>query len=297
VIGAVELLLTLLFALGGGGTLILLFVFLRRGAETGAEPRAPLPVIPTVLASLTIPAALVASLGLGGRFVESVLLPRLAGVGQLLLTDGRDPFAAHVHASWLLAVWLALPGTIALGVLLASRRRSWIAALGLAVSGWLGFGVGIGAGLWLIPTATAGIASSQLPGAMVSLVDLVKAVVAGLTVLGVAGACAPIVGLLAMSSWPALRRMLLATAVMPAVALAVAALATPPDALSQLLVGATIGSSWLVGLAAGAVIRVLRRDRGRPRARNRSRALRSPRIGARAILDMQAAQGDTPPPW
>jgi Sec-independent protein secretion pathway component TatC len=265
VIGVTELLATLPFGAGGGAALILLIVLSRRGGESRPVQRAPLPVVAVVLAALTIPAGLLASLGLGGLFVESLLLPPLAHTGQLVVSEPRAPSWAHLHASGLLAVWLALPGLLALGVLLVSRRRSWVFAGVLAAGGWLGFGIGVAAGLWLLPPAVVELAGGQLPGATVSLVHLVDSLVSGLMAFGVAGGCGPIVALLAARSWPALRRMLIATVVMPAGALLVAALATPPDIITQLLVAVPIGASWLAGLATGAVVVALRRRRRQPR--------------------------------
>jgi Sec-independent protein secretion pathway component TatC len=255
-----ELLLALVLGLGGVVVLVLTVV-VGRGREPGppVTSRPPLPLLPISLALLTVFAAPLLGMGLGGVVTERLLLPVFSGLGSLALTTPPDPTWARLRGGGLLTLWLALPGLLATAWLLLARARSWQGASLLGALGWLGFGGGLAVGRWLVlPAALSGM-SSPGPELAVALDDVVAMATAGMLALGVAGASGPVVWMLAGSSRRALRRMLQATAVMPAGALALGALTTPPDVVSQLVVAAMLGLCWLAGLAAGAVTMALRR--------------------------------------
>jgi len=161
----------------------------------------------------------------------------------------------------LAVAWFVLPGLLATGGLLGSRRRSWRWAAGLAAVGWAGFGLGLAAGVVVVVPLVTGMYDRSLPGTMVHLVGPVSSVVKGVLVFGVAGACGAVAWFLAGSSPEALRRIVQLTLLMPAGALLVAAMTTPADLMTQLAAAALIGVSWLMGLGAGAITTSLRRPR------------------------------------
>ena len=256
--GVIELLLSLLFAVGGGAALVVGLVIAARRQHPPPPTRPPLPRLPLVVALLSLIAAPALGLQLGGLALEHLLLPWLSTQASLVMTAPQDPHAAQLRCAGLVTLWMALPGLLAVGWLLLSRTRSGWSTLLLGSLGWLGFGAGMAFAWWLVLPQAMDTLGASMPGASVDLVPMVGAVVAGLAALGTAGACGPVVWLLAGSSRRALGRMVLATAAMPAGALIVAALTTPPDVLSQLILATLIGLAWLVGLAGGAVTVALR---------------------------------------
>ena len=258
-VGPVELLLTAGAAVVGGAAWTAGFVMLRRVASAEPVARTPIPWIPLILALLAILAALPSGLALGGPLVEGVVLVASAQGTALVVQGPVDALAAYPSGAALATVWFLLPGLLAAGSLLMSRDRSWRRSALLVAAGWLGFGLGLAVGVAVVVPMALGLLDPGLPGAMVSLVDLVASIVGGMAACGVVGACGPVAWVLAGSSRAALRTTALLTLLMPAVALLVAAVTTPPDPLTQLSVAAMIGTSWLLGLGAGAVTAMVRR--------------------------------------
>jgi len=243
------------------GVTLLVLALRRTARRLGATrpARAALPVLPLLIALLALLVAPVLGLVLRELVLEHLLLPCFGNEALLLVTSPTVPLLAGLYGGGLLALWLALPGLLASGWLVLSRRRTWTTALLLGILGWTGFGLGLSLGRWLVLPAMLGGLSATMGEASFDLSELARAASTGLAVLGLAGACAPVVWLLSSSSKNALLRVLLASLAMPAGALVIGALTTPPDLISQLLVATLLGLSWLAGLAAGAVTVLLRR--------------------------------------
>jgi len=130
--------------------------------------------------------------------------------------------------------------------------RAWPRVL--VGGGLAGLGLCLGAALAhsiVVPAAIARFAELE-PDLYLRPAQVTSATVAAMVVLGLAGACGPVAWLLSAGSRRAVRRTLLATTAMPATALLIAALATPPDVITQLLAALVLGLPWLLGLAAGA---------------------------------------------
>ncbi len=261
-IGPLELLLVAMTAAVGGIAWTVGIILLRRGGRARARERAPVPWIPTILSMLAIPAAIPAGLALGGVLVEGVVLAARFHGTPLMVSGPADSFAAYPSGVGLAIVWFLLPGLLAAGSLLASRARSWKRAALLAAAGWGGFGIGLVVGMAVVVPMALGLADQGFPGAGVSLVDLVSSTLGGAAAFGVAGACAPVVWVLAGGSPGGLRTTALSSVWMPSGALLVAGLTTPPDPLTQLVAAGLIGTAWLTGLGAGALTTMLRRPRG-----------------------------------
>jgi sec-independent protein translocase protein TatC len=255
-----ELVLTALFAVVGGVAWTAWVLVRGGGAREEGEERAPLPLLSLLFAAATVLAAIPCGLLLSGPLVEHVLLGLLPDGGRLAVFEVAEGAAIQLRAVGLLVVWFMLPGLLAAGWLLGSIRRSRLTALVLAVSGWIGFGLGLAVGAAAVAPLLSRMLEPQIPAAMLSYADLMSSIVAGLLALGVAGACGPVAWVLAGSSPRALRRLSLVTLLVPAGSLLVAALTTPPDVLTQVAVAAVISVCWLAGLAAGAITTVLRRD-------------------------------------
>jgi Sec-independent protein secretion pathway component TatC len=256
--GLIELLTTAVLALGGGAVFVAALVAARRGrGELDARP--PLPLLPLVVALLAVTAAPLVGLLLSGPSADLLLLPAFPNEHLIISTSPAEVFAAQLRGGGLITLWFALPGLLATGWLLTAHTRSWTGAALLGGLGWLGFGTGLALGRSLVVPAVMTMAVNPEIGAHVRLGELVATSAAALLVMGGVGACIPVVAVLAGASRRALRRMSIATAVMPAGALLVAGLTTPPDLISQLLVAIVIGLCWLVGLGAGALWVVLRR--------------------------------------
>ncbi len=255
--GLPELLLALLICTGGLVVLVPVGIAVRRRVSTEPATRAPLSLIPLAMALLlAVVVAPAVGLGLGGLATQQLLLPAVAGSGDLVVSSVIDPWIARLWGSVMLTPWLALPGLLAAAWMLGSRARSWKQAVVLGGLAWLGYaaGLAVGRGL-LLPTATAALLSA-IPSAatpMLDLADTAAMAARAMLLLGMAGACAPVVAMVSGSSRQALVWTLVATAMMPGAALAFAALTTPPDLLSQLLAATVLGLSWLLGLAAGAL--------------------------------------------
>ncbi len=258
-IGPIELVFTAVTALAGGIAWVAGLVLLRRGAPADPVERAPLPWIPLVLALLAVPAALPAGLLLGGFVIDGVLLAVGADGGRVVLREPGDVLATYPSGMALVSLWFLLPGLLASAALLVSRERRWPWALLLAATAWVGFGLGLvlGAVVW-VPMALGALEQGST-GIAVSLVDLISSIVGGMATFGVAGACAPVAWVLAGRSLEALRTTALSTLWMPGGALLVAMVTTPPDPMTQLVVATFIGTSWLLGLGAGAITAWLRR--------------------------------------
>ncbi len=256
--GLLELLLAIPLAVGGGAVTLVLAVLAWRNPGAASPARSPLPLPPLLLSLLCVITAPLIGVGLGALALEHLLLPQLE-LARLVITAPQDQLGAQLRGAGLLTAWLALPGMLAAARLLLSRDRSWKAAALLGSVGWLGFGLGLVMGRWLVLPAVLG--ELAVPGSEITI-ELTQA--AGMAAsaqlaLGVVGACGPVVWLVAGSSHVALRWTTIATMLMPAGALTLAALTTPPDVISQVVVAALIGLCWLVGLALGAVTVKLRR--------------------------------------
>ncbi len=257
--GPVELLLGLLTGAVGVAVLVVLALVLRRRDAPAVEPRAPLPWLALLLALLGLLVSPLLGFGLGGVVLEGLVSPCVDGLGAATVGELHEPVLARVYAGGLVALWLGLPAALALGWLLGSRSRSVGGAVALAVLCLGGFTLGVLLGrLWVVPAVTQGL-GELLPGASVQLLELVRTVVSALAVLGLAGACAPVAWLLSSRSQSALLWTAVASAAMPGCVLVVAAIATPPDLISQLLVALLLGTSWLLGLGAGALSSLVRR--------------------------------------
>jgi hypothetical protein len=253
--GLLELLLVVIAAAGGALGLALWVLHTRRGPAPGPAPRAPLPLLALLVALLGVLAAPVLGFGsvFGGLGWAWMLPPLPEELGLVVSSHPADPVGATALAGALLSAWLASPGLLATGWLLGSRARRWQGAWALGLLGWLGFGLGLALARWLVLPAALESMLAVMPGLRLGLPELVRQVVPSLLALGVAGATLPVIWRLAASSGRALLRCLVATALMPAFALTLGALLTPPDVLSQVVLATLLGLSWLAGLAGGAV--------------------------------------------
>lgn len=261
--GLLELLLTAVLALGGGAVFVAALVMVARRAHGEQSERPPLPQLPLVVALLSIVSAPLVGLLLSAPTAELLLLPALPDKQLIISTSPTEVFAAQLLAGALLTLWFALPGLLATGWLLLAPTRSWSGAALLGGLGGLGFGTGLALGRWLVvPVVLTATVSPEI-GAQVRLGLLTTASARALLILGVAGACLPVVAVLAGASRSALRRMSIVTLLMPAGALLMAALTTPPDLISQLVVAFVIGLCWLLGLGGGALAVPLRRRSAR----------------------------------
>jgi len=259
--GVIELLLSVLFTVGGTIVMALVLLLARRSQGEAPGPRPPLPLLPLLVAALVVVSAPAIGLGLGGVALEHLLLPASVDQLRVVQTSPTDLIGAQLRGAGLLALWLALPGLLAAGRLLLGRDRSWRAAWLLGAGGWMGFGAGLVLGRWVLLPAAMGVLVPPGPEFTLALVDMAGTAAATLLALGIAGALAPVVWLLAGASRAALRLTFIATAAMPAAALIVAGLTTPPDLISQLVVASAMGLCWLAGLCAGALTVFLRRGR------------------------------------
>ncbi len=255
--GLLELILALLGCAVSGAALVvwLLRAWKRERAEL--PPRAPLPTLPLVVALLSVLVAPFVGFGLAVVVLERGLAQSL---GSTVLSGRYDPLAAQLWTVVPLALWLALPGVLAALRLLLSRDRSWLAALVLGLCAWVGGGLGLALGFGVVvpavmTTLTTGMGEIDTA---VHLVTAVRSAVATLAALVIAGAIVPSVAVLAGASRRALLRTLQATVLMPAGALTIAAVCTPPDLLSQLILAFLLGACWLTGLGAGAAVALLR---------------------------------------
>jgi len=262
--GVIELLLSVLFTVGGVVVMAAVLLLARHSQNEPPGPRPPLPLLPLLAAALVVVSAPAIGLGLGGVVLEHLLLPPSVDSLRVVQLSPADLFGAQLRGAGLLALWLALPGLLAAGRLLLSRDRSSRAAWLLAAGGWLGFGVGLVLGRWVLLPAAMGVLVPPGPELTLALVDMASTAAATQLALGIAGAMAPVVWLLSSASRAALRLTIIATAAMPAAVLIVAGLTTPPDLISQLVVASAMGMSWLAGLCAGALTVFLRRERQGP---------------------------------
>lgn len=261
-IGPLELVLTAAATAVGGAVGVGWFL-IRRGREP-APPgeRPPLPLLPLLLSLVPVMAAIPVGLLAGGILVEVMLdlVPPL-DTALFVSRSGSEVTELYLHAAGLVAIWLALPGLLGGGWLLVSRERSWRWALVLGVAGWIGGSVGLAFGASHVAALVAQELHSPIGGLALSAEAFLSPFLAGVAGWGVVGASGPVAWVLAASSVRCTIRALLWTAAMPAGALFVAALTTPPDVLTQLAVAILIGGSWLAGLGAGAVTARLRRGR------------------------------------
>ncbi len=259
-IGPLELVLTVSAIAAGGAVGIAWFVTARGREPSPHDGRAPLPVIPLLLSLVPVLSAVPVGLVVGGVLCE-ILLKTVppSGAEFVVSHPGLVSPALHLRGAALMAVWTALPGLLGAGRILVSFERSWRGSLLLGAVAWVGFGAGLAAGAAIVAPLTSGLLAGPFPDAAISPEALVSPVLGGMAVFGVAASSGSVAWVLAASSPRALRGTLLWTAAMPAGALLVAAVTTPPDPFSQLVAAILIGGSWLAGLGAGALTARLRR--------------------------------------
>jgi hypothetical protein len=254
--GALELLTTVVA--GGLGFLAFTLLVLkgrRDGIPKPVRPRPP--VIPLLAAASCAGAAVLIGLALSSAAIDLLLAMALPSVTTVTSGTASDAYAAQLHVGSVLATWFALPWVLAVVTLLAQQRRSWVRIFALSTASWHGFAGGLAAGVWLLPTMLQTLFVGHVPGATVSMHELVETSAAFLMTFGVVGACGPSVFVVAAGSQTGMRRMLLATLGMPGGALLFGAIYTPPDVLTQMLAAAMVAVSWLLGLAAGVSARLL----------------------------------------
>lgn len=212
----------------------------RTDGEEAPPLRRPVPWLAMLLfLGLLVPAAVAAVLG-GPSVVK-------------LVTDGtpvavaspEDIAASAVVGALLLFVWLGLPIGVAIGSLLVSARRSVGVAAALAASAWVAAGIGGWVGLhlhWLVLSAS--------PGTFEGLLGLLGSVRSGAEAMARFGLAAAVLPLVAIGGLAARTRSIVgASLAMPAAALAIAAVWSPPDVVSQIRTAVPIGMAWTVGLA------------------------------------------------
>lgn len=251
--GVLELFFTLMATMPA---VVVLFFAWRQGLFASSGDRPPFPVgAGWVCAAVMVFGALV-GFGFGAVLpLEWVSLPE---GGQLVVSSAADVFFGPLCMGLVGATWLALPGGAALGWLVLSKRRSLRAAAGFGGLVALGFGAGSALGLTLAPIALRAL-SAPLEGleATMMLDDAIGVVsrlsfalgVAGATILGVAAA--------GSRSRVALRRTFVLGAAVAPVALLFAALATPPDIVTQLILAGVLFVAWCAGVALAAGVRAI----------------------------------------
>ena len=253
--GIAELLLTGLSLSGLVGALVLL------ARQTGTtRPRGPFPIIPAVLAAVSLVLALLLGGALSPVFLAH-LSTRFPPVHSELLFSPGDLGRPLIYAGALLATWLALPGLGALAWLALSRDRVPSTAAFFGASVGLGFTVGAGLGLELgVPQLRETLIAST-PDALIAMADASRMAIAVSFASGLGGALSSGVWFVSSRSKRTMRTTLFASLLVPFGCLLVAAVLTPPDVLTQLLVAAPLGLCWLLGLALGGATHLLRRSR------------------------------------
>jgi sec-independent protein translocase protein TatC len=164
----------------------------------------------------------------------------------------------------LLSLVGVLGGAVLLMALLRMGRRSEPPAttgtplalwplLATLFGGGLGFAVGAALGYALLLPRLLDELYAVDPAPMIGAGALAATTLRVVLACGLAGALPLALAPVAGSSARAMKRALLATALMPGFALALAALLTPPDVLTQLVVAAAFGLLWLLGIGLGGV--------------------------------------------
>jgi hypothetical protein len=242
-VGFAEVFLTAFFAIG----VVLAVVGLRRFPM---QTSAPSPALATpVVASIAV-CAMAAGMWWSTPFAEA-LLPHLANRTGAPILDPPNQRLGWAPSA-LLGTWLATPPAASLlWLLLPTNRRLGPSAL-LGGLMWCAFSVGAGVGLWVVGLSFAEQPTPDAPPLLGATALLNMAARAGLG-LGFSAVLTVGVWFVAASSASALRAVLITTAAMPCAALALAALLTPPDVVSQLMLATCFGTGWLIGLVLGAL--------------------------------------------
>lgn len=248
--GAAEIFLALIVLVPG-----VVVVSLLRGAKFW--PRAAeRPAYPARAGAIAVGAALVGAgvgVGLGWLSFEAVV-PRAVPLGIAFVASSPwDNMLARLHFGVFGAVWLALPGACALGWLIVSHRREPTQAALFGIVVGLGFGAGAAVAL---ATAASGL-SWLLPEtgleATVSFLSVVDVVVDGLIGFGVAGAMLAGAAFVASRSPRVFKAALASTGLATGLGCLVSGWLTPPDVVSQVVLGAVLVFAWLLGLVVAAV--------------------------------------------
>jgi hypothetical protein len=151
---------------------------------------------------------------------------------------------------------LILPGLCTLVWPLISNDKTVRVALRSAVCCWIGLLAGLvlafATELWPLPSLVSAPHAAGSSGIAValSLREVVSLAVSGLLAYGVAGVLLAAAWQLVVQS-QAPRRMLRNIVFMPVGLLALSAVLSPPDVVTQMLLAGALGLFWLGGLAAG----------------------------------------------
>jgi len=256
-LGVAELVLSVLACLvfgAAGAALLASSMRKRKSSKAPTADRPPVDLMSTLLVAASIPVLAIAGFALGGAFLQSAVLGPLGGSGvSFAVTSPSGGLASQLRMGAVLASWWAAPSFSLLLWLVFSSSRSLRRGLVLAATVFCMAGASGAIGLELVVPAVASLAR---PGVgMLLLDDAVGMVASGIFAFGLGAACLAAVWIVGSSSKRALRRVLLGSVIMPPVSLIVAALLTPPDVVSQILVAFLLGVFWIAGLGLAALTR------------------------------------------
>ncbi len=255
---------------GAAASAILVAVGRARQSKNPRDPeaRAKLPVAWLLAGAGGLALAPVLGWTMAPRWVAHVAS---AVPGELVLTGVGDPWMARAYAFAAITTLVALPGSAFVVWLVASTRRSPIAALFFAGFTSLCGGLAVMLSWALHDMMLAALVDTSSLGAVpdIDVQFTLRAAVSSSTRLslglGVSGAAIGAVAAAAASSAKGLRIALWSTTGLPFGAALVSAVATPADLRSQLSIMVLVVAAWLLGLGLGAGLhRVLSRgsDRG-----------------------------------
>lgn len=254
--GVVELVLIVFSAVLSGVLAALGVRFIPKEKKDDEAPAShPLPIGALLVAAVSVLAAPGLSWALSPQLVSYVV----ASVPtELIVADPRDPLLARVYAAALIAAWAQLPGLAAIAWLLLSSRRSLRGAAIFATATWVGSTLAMAIEFALLPRAVEGLVDGVSGlGVAVGLLDVMSLSVRAALGFAACGAGLGAAWVAAAWSRRGLRAVLWASAAMPFVASLVAALATPPDVVSQLLMAVVIAACWMLGLGGGVATRAV----------------------------------------
>lgn len=231
--GPVELVLLAMagvpFALGGW-----------LGWRMRPQERPSVPVWPLLACVAWMLPALMAGLLLGPALRDRILQP-----GLVFAFGGADAATQLRCAAWVtFSVWLPAGAAAVWLVLSPERKVRDAAAVALAVA--IGYAAAVVLGWPRLTQALIELGGIDAEG-------LVDAVTMGAFALGMGGATFTGTAVGASRSRASLRLAAICVLGLPAWALGIGALASPPDPTTQLLIGIPIGLGGLLGLAVAAV--------------------------------------------
>jgi Sec-independent protein secretion pathway component TatC len=253
-----ELVFVVLAAIPGGVAIAL--------ARRGGWLLAPVarPPFPTKAGILTTAAAVlgaIAGLVLGAALLEPTIPSSLPEHATIAVSSPAEALVAQLRIGAVVATGLALPGFAALGWLARSHDRSARAAALFGVVVALGFAAGAAAGWLLAPLGSSALyltAGGLGIAPTIGLDDLAAQQAAGAFGLGIAGALLTAAAAGASRTIAALKATLALTGATVPASLLLAAILTPPDVVSQLMLATALIGAWLAGLAIGGAILFVR---------------------------------------